>query len=67
MRRVAKAARMEERTIGRKAVTRKEARGKRKAARRHQNVLDVRQDKTHCSLVQERRKQQLVRHGRRWQ
>ena len=33
MRRVAKAARMEERTIGRKAVARKEAKGKRKAAR----------------------------------
>ena len=28
---------------------------------RHQNVLDVRQDRTHCSLVQERRKQDLVR------
>ena len=33
MRRVAKAARMEEKTIGRKAVARKEAKGKRKAVR----------------------------------
>ena len=30
-----------------------------------QNVLDVRQDRTHCSLVQKRRKQKPVRHGRR--
>ena len=33
MRTVAKAARMEDRTIGRKAVARKERKGKRKAAR----------------------------------
>ena len=33
MRRVAKAARMEERTLGRKAAARKEAKGKRKVAR----------------------------------
>ena len=32
---------------------------------RQQNVLDVRQDRTHCSLVQKRRKQKPVRHVRR--
>ena len=29
---------------------------------RNQNVLDVRHDGTHCSLVQERRKHKPVRH-----
>ena len=32
---------------------------------RNQNVLDVRQDRTHRSLMQERRKQKPVRHRRR--
>ena len=32
---------------------------------RNQNVLDVRQDRTHRSLVQERGKKELVCHGRR--
>ena len=32
---------------------------------RNQNVLDVRQGRTHCSFVQEGRKQKLVRHRRR--
>ena len=58
MRRVAKAVKMEERTPGRKAAARKEAKGKRKVVR-NQNVFDVRQDRTHCSLVQERRKQKI--------
>ena len=29
---------------------------------RNKNMLDVRQDRTHCRLVQERRQQKLVRH-----
>ena len=64
MRMVAKAARMEERTPGRKAAARKKAKGKRKAAKENQNVLDVWQNRTHCSLVQERRKQKSFRHRR---
>ena len=66
MRRVAKAARMEEKNSWQKGsgkTGRQRARERRQG--RNQNVLDVRQDRTHCSLVQERRKQEPVRHGRR--
>ena len=52
---------MEEKTHGRKAAARKEAKGKRKVGR-NENMLDVRQDRTHCSSVQKRRQQKSVRH-----
>ena len=58
---MAKVAKTEEKS-GRKAAVRKEAKGKKGG-----NVLNVRQDRTHCSLVQERKKQEPVRHERRWQ
>ena len=55
-----KGSKMEERRRGRKAAATKEAKGKRKVGR-NKNMLDVRQDRTHCSLVK-RRQQKSVRH-----
>ena len=55
-----KGSKMEERSRGRKAAATKEAKGKRKVGR-NKNMLDVRQDRTHCSLVK-RRQQKSVRH-----
>ena len=63
-RKVAKVAKVDGRTHDRKAVARKEANGKRKVEGRNQKMLDVWQDKTHCSLVQTTKK--ICKHGVCW-
>ena len=51
MRKAAKVERMEERTRGRRAAARKEEKGQEGWQKIIQNMLDVRQDRTHCTLV----------------
>ena len=63
MRKAAKVERMEERTRGRRGQRQERRKRAREGwQRRIQNMLDVRQDRTHCSLVQKRRKQKIIRH-----
>ena len=60
---VAKVAKMEGRTHGRKGSGKKGSKGQEKGGKGDsREMLDVWQDRTHCSMVQERRQQKCVRH-----
>ena len=61
MRKVTKAAKAEERTRGERQWQERRQRAGERWQRRNEDMLDVRQDRTHCSLVQERKQQEFVR------